>query len=85
VKIRIVTTLAGEATLEAKPKTGNKAGRTAKAKTRSTSKQLGFAGRHKIKLKKLKRGTTYKLTLTVDSADGQQATDAAKLKVKKKR
>jgi len=32
----------------------------------------------------LKRGTTYQLTLTVTSADGQQATDNAKLKVKKK-
>ena len=39
---------------------------------------------NKIKLKKLRRGTTYKLTLTVTSADGQEATDTAKLKVKKK-
>jgi hypothetical protein len=87
VRIRVVTTLAGEATLEAKPKLGNKAKSraAAKAKTRSTSKQLGGEGRHKIKLKKLKRGTTYKLTLSVTSADGQQATDSAKLKVKKKK
>jgi len=82
-----VTTLAGEATLEAKPKLGNKAkGRAAaKAKTRTTIKQLGGEGRHQIKLERLKRGTTYTLTLSVASADGQQATDNAKLKVKKKK
>ncbi len=85
VKIRIVTTLAGEATLEAKPKTGKKAGRAAKVKTRTTIKPLGGEGRHQIKLERLKRGTTYTLTLSVASADGQQATDSAKLKVKKKR
>ena len=85
VKIRIVTTLAGEATLEAKPKLGKKADRAKRAKTRTTSKQLGGEGRHKIKLKKLKRGSTYKLTLTVTSADGQEASDTAKLRVKKKR
>jgi hypothetical protein len=86
VRIRVVTTLAGAATLEAKPKTGKKAkGRAAaKAKTRTTTKQLGGEGRHKIKLARLKRGTTYKLTLSVTSADGQQATDSAKLKVKRK-
>ena len=73
--------------LEAKPKLGKKAkGRAAaKAKTRTTTKQLGGEGRHKIKLKKLKRGTTYKLTLTVISADGQEASDTAKLRVKKKK
>ena len=64
----------------------DKEGRRAKkAKTRTATKLLGKAGRHKVKLKKLKRGTAYKLTLTVASADGQEASDTAKLKVQKKK
>jgi hypothetical protein len=84
VRIRIVTTLAGDAGLEAKPKTTKKADGAAKARTVTVRKGLGREGRHKIKVSRLKRGTTYKLTLTVTSADGQQVTDNAKLKVKKK-
>ncbi len=46
------------------------------AKLEGRSGRAGASGR---------AGTTYKLTLTVTSADGQEATDTAKLKVKKKR
>ncbi len=84
--VRIVTTLPGTATLEATP--GGKpirGGAAKRAKTRTTSEQLASAGRHTLSLSKLKRGTRYGLTLSVSSADGQEATDTAKLKVAKKK
>jgi hypothetical protein len=85
-KVRIVTTLPGTATLEAKPKgKSRRAAAAKKAKTRTATKELASAGRHTLKLKKLKPGTSYKLTLVVSSADGQEASDTAKLKVRKKR
>ncbi len=84
-KVRIVTTLPGAASLEATPKGKGRRARSAKkAKTRTTSADLASSGRHTLKLRRLSRGTTYELGLEVKSADGQEATDTAKLKVTKR-
>jgi DNA-binding beta-propeller fold protein YncE len=87
-KVPVFTDLAGTATLKASPVTGRKAARSARKKRSTRPKTVTVtaslkAGRGSISLSKLLRGTTYKLTLTVKSADGQSAADKATLKVSK--
>lgn len=83
--VAVVTTLPGTCDAGGWPKAGSKRKCRAakKAKTRTVSADLADPGPYKLKVKKLKRGQSYKLSLDMKSADCQRASDTAKLKIKK--
>jgi hypothetical protein len=85
--VGVFTTLAGTATLVARPIVAHRAAhvRTAasRARTITVSKPLN-AGRGSITIRKLLRGTVYRLTLTVASGDGQIARDKMTLRVSRR-
>jgi sugar lactone lactonase YvrE len=85
--VPIFTSLAATATLKAipirgprRPTRGKRSRRALRAKAITVRKRLR-AGRTTIVLKSLVPGTTYRLLLTVGSADGQVSRDAATLKL----
>jgi Low-density lipoprotein receptor repeat class B len=89
-RVPIFTSVAGIATIKATP-IRRRHSAASRAKSKSTvqpraitvTRRVG-AGRTTITLKRLVPGTTYRLMLTMKSADGQATHDAATLKVAKR-
>jgi len=85
--VPVFASLPGTATLKATPigkhtKATNKGRSNKRTKPKTvTAIQKLRAGRDTIALKKLVPGTTYRLVLTIESPDGQTASDTATLKI----
>jgi len=85
-RVPVFTSLAGTATLKATPIVKLDKASRARSKKRAKPKAITVhqklhVGRDTITLNKLIPGTTYRLVLTIRSADGQTVSDAATLKV----
>jgi len=86
-RVPIFTSLAGIATIKATP-IRRRHGTASRAKSKRTIQPRAItvtrrvrAGRTTITLKRLVPGTTYRLVLTIKSADGQATHDTATLRV----